>query len=53
MMASTRISDGVGIHTAVVGGPTTVLRSVTLDSLRVGDSGRWRPGRDSRSPKTH
>ncbi|MEP7202890.1 MAG: prolyl oligopeptidase family serine peptidase [Ilumatobacteraceae bacterium] len=27
----TRISDGTGVHTAVVGGPTTVLRSLTLE----------------------
>ena len=27
-----RLSDGPGIHTAVVGGPTTVLRSTTLET---------------------
>jgi dipeptidyl-peptidase-4 len=27
----TRITEGAGVHTAVVGGPTTVLRSATLD----------------------
>ena len=27
----TRISDGVGVHSAVIGGPTTVIRSTTLD----------------------
>ncbi len=42
----TRLSDGVGIHTAVVGGPTTVLRSVTLDRCRVGDSDGRRSRRE-------
>ncbi len=49
-----RISDGPGIHSAVVGGTTTVLRSVSLDDMCIGHRGGRRTGaaivrRDSRS----
>ena len=35
----TQISEGAGVHTAVVGGDTTVLRSSTLDSVWGHDQG--------------